>query len=91
MVPKACIPAVLEIMDSVHNGADRACLQAQRSYYWYGLKSDVSQNFKDCVTLKLMFKKPKQESILLTDPSLSIGHTQAVDFASVGEKEQKKK
>ena len=38
-----------------------------------------------------MSKKPKQESILLTDPALSIGHTQAVDFASVGEKGQKKK
>ena len=33
VVPKASIPSVLERVDSVHNGADRACLLVQRSYY----------------------------------------------------------
>ena len=35
--------------------------------------------------------KPKQEALLLTDPPPSIGHTQAVDFASVGLQGPKKK
>ena len=38
-----------------------------------------------------MSTKPKQEALLLTDPPPSIGHTQMVDFASVGLEGPKKK
>ena len=38
-----------------------------------------------------MSTKPKQEALLLTDPPPSIGHTQALDFASVGQEGTKKK
>ena len=91
MVPKACLLAILEVVDAVHNGADRACLLAQRSYYWDGLKGDVRKYCEDCVTCKIMSAKPKQEALLLTDPPPLIGHTQAMDFASVGLEGPKKK
>ena len=91
VVPRACIPEILEMVDAVHNGADRACLLAQRSYYWDGLKADVRKHCKECVTCKVMSTKPKQEALLLTDPPPSIGHTQAMDFASVGLRGPKKK
>ena len=32
VVPKACILQVLEVVESTHNGLDRACLLAQMSY-----------------------------------------------------------
>ena len=41
VVPKSCIPQVLEVVDSIHDGPDRACLLAQRSYYWEGMKGDI--------------------------------------------------
>ena len=44
VVPRACIPAILEVVDSVHNGADRACLLAQRSDYWDSMRSDVKEH-----------------------------------------------
>ena len=91
MVPKACVPAILEMVDVVHNGADRACLLAQRSHYWDRLKGDVRKHCEDCVTCKIMSAKPKQEALLLMDPPPSIGHSQAVDFASVGLEGPKKK
>ena len=37
-----------------------------------------------------MSAKPKQVSLLLTEPPPSIGHTQVVDFLTVGEKGSKK-
>ena len=79
------------MVDLVHNGSDRACLLAQRSYYWDGLKKDVRQHCEDCVTCKAMASKPKKEALLLTEPPPSIGHTQAVDFVSVGRHGPKKK
>ena len=54
VVPRQCIPQILEVVDSVHNGPDRACLLAQRSYYWDGLKKDVKQHCEECVTCKAM-------------------------------------
>ena len=33
VVPRQCIPQILDMVDLVHNGSDRACLLAQRSYY----------------------------------------------------------
>ena len=59
VVPKACVPAILEMVDVVHNGADRACLLAQRSHYWDRLKGDVRKHCEDCVTCKIMSAKPK--------------------------------
>ena len=50
VVPRLCIPQILEMVDVVHNGPDRACLLAQRSYYWDGLKKDVWKHCEDCVT-----------------------------------------
>ena len=91
VVLKACIPSVLERVDSVHNGADRACLLAQRSYYWDTLKSDVKEYCVNCVTCKVMSTKPKQEALYLTEAPPAIGHTQAVDFVVVGEKGDRKK
>ena len=91
VVPKEGIPAVLERIDSVHNGADRACLLAQRSYYWDNMKSDIKEKCEKCRTCKIMSQKPKQEALYLTDPPPFIGHTQAVDFAHVGETNSKKK
>ena len=79
------------MVDAVHKGVDRACLLAQRSYYWDWLKGDVKKNCKDCVTCKIMSAKPKQESLLLTDPPPLIGHTQAMDLASVGLEGPRKK
>ena len=43
------------------------------------------------MTCKIMSKKPKQEALLMMDPPLGIGHTQAVDFATVGLTGPKKK
>ena len=91
VVPRACIPAILEVVDSVHNGADRACILAHRSYHWDGLKNDIKEHCKNCSTCKIMSRKPKQESLLLTEPLSSIGHTQAVDFAVVGDEGARKK
>ena len=91
VVPKACVPEILEVADAVHNGADRACLLAQRSYYWDGLNEDIRKHCEDCVTCKIMSAEPKQEALLLMDPPPSIGHSQAVDFASVGLEGPKKK
>ena len=54
VVPKACVPKILEAIDAVHNGADRAYLLAQRSYYWDGLKTDVRKHCDDFVTCKIM-------------------------------------
>ena len=68
VVPIQCIPQILDIVDVVHNGSDRACLLAQRSYYWDGLKKDVRQHYENCVTCKAMAPKPKKEALLLTEP-----------------------
>ena len=83
-VSMSCIPQILEVVDAVHNGPDRACLLAQRSYYWDGLKSDVRRHCDDCATCKIISNKPKQEALLMRDPPPSIGHTQAMDFATMG-------
>ena len=64
---------------------------AQRSYYWDGLKKDVKQHCEDCVTCKAMSVSPKKEALLFTEPPPAIGHTQAVDFATVGLNGPKKK
>ena len=50
VVPRSCIPPIQEMGDVVHNGADMACLLAQRSYYWDGLRTDVRKHCEDCVT-----------------------------------------
>ena len=55
VVPRACIPQILEMLDAVHNGADRA----QRSSYWDGLRADVQKHCEDCITSKVMSMKPK--------------------------------
>ena len=68
VTPRQCIPQILDMVDLVHNGSDRACLLAQRSYYWDGLKKDVRQHCEDCVTCKAMASKPKKEALLLTEP-----------------------
>ena len=91
VVPRACIPQVLEVVDSMHNGLDRECLLAQRSYYWEGMKADIRKQCEDCLTCKIFSKKLKQEALPLTEPLPAIGHTQAVDFAVVGERGLKKK
>ena len=44
VVPRQCIPQILDLVDVVHNGPERAGLLAQRSYYWDGLKKDVRQH-----------------------------------------------
>ena len=54
LVPKACVPEILEVVDAVHYRADRACMLAQRRYYWDRLKGDVRKHCKDCVTCKIM-------------------------------------
>ena len=91
VVPRACIPQVLEMVDSAHNGPVRACLLAQRSYYWEGMKADIRRQCEDCRTCKIFAKKPRREALRLTEPPPAIGHTQAVDFATVGEGGSKKK
>ena len=91
IVPKSCIPQVLEVVDSTHYGPDRACLLAQRSFYWDGMKEDTRKQCKECLTCKVFSKKPKQEALMPTEPPPAIGHTQAVDFAVVGKGDPKKK
>ena len=44
VVPRACIPQIMEVVDSIHNGPDSVCLLAQRSYYWDGMKGDVRKH-----------------------------------------------
>ena len=91
VMPRACIPQILEVVDWIHNGPDRVCLLAQRSYYWDGMRGDVRKHCEECLTYKIFSKKPKQQALVLTEPPPSIGHTQAMDFAVVGKKGPKKK
>ena len=91
VVSRACIPQVLEVLDSTHNCPDRACLLAQRSYYSEGIKADIRRQCEGFRTCKIFAKKPKQEVLRLTEPPPAIGHTQAVNFAVVGDGGSKKK
>ena len=90
VVLKACVLAILDIVEAVHNRWDRVCLFAQRSYYWDGLKCYVKKRCEDCVTCKIISAKPKQELLLLKDPPPSIGHTQELVFVKVGKRSPKK-
>ena len=68
VVLKSCIPQVMEVVDSIHDGPDRVCLLPQRSYYWDSMKGDIQKHCEDCLTCKVFSKKPKQEALALTEP-----------------------
>ena len=68
VVLRDCVPQVLEMVDSAHNGPDRACLLAQRSYYWEGMKTDIRQ---------------RQRRIFGRDIRLTSAGTMGITFISI--------
>ena len=90
-MPSPAIPAILEKLDSVHNGKARAMYLSARSYWSPSLKADITAHCDACVPCKKFANKPNAEAHRWLTPPPAIGHTMAADFALVGPRGSKKK
>ena len=63
IVPAAARPAALQQAHAAHTGIDRCLKRARKSFYWPGMKNEVTQMINDCEPCQIYRDSQPEEEI----------------------------